>query len=145
MLNETKKNLPSDIAVCAAAVSDFKILDYNKSKIKKSEKVNLKLDKNIDILNYLSTHNLLRPKLVIGFAAETENIIKNSEEKILKKHCDWIVANDVSKKGIGFDSDFNEVSIVYKDKNKKVDYLSKRSKSEIAEEITEKIIKNFIN
>jgi len=145
MLNETKRNLPSDIVICAAAVSDFKILDYQKNKIKKDKIINLKLDRNIDILSYLSNHNLLRPKLVIGFAAETENVIKNSEEKILKKHCDWIIANDVSKPGIGFDSDFNEVSIVYKDKNKKVDFFSKRSKSEIAKEIAEKIIRNFSN
>jgi len=77
MYEETKKNLPVDIAVCAAAVGDFKISKFQKNKIKKQDKINLELEKNRDILNYLSTHNSLRPKLVIGFAAETNNIIEN--------------------------------------------------------------------
>ena len=143
MYEETKKNLPADIAVCAAAVGDFKISKFQKTKIKKQDKINLELEKNRDILSYLSTHNSLRPKLVIGFAAETNNIIENAEAKISKKHCDWIIANDVSKSEIGFDSDFNEVSIIYKDKNKKNELISKRKKSEIAEEITKRILANF--
>ena len=143
MYEETKKNLPVDIAVCAAAVGDFKISRFQKTKIKKQDKINLELEKNRDILNFLSTHNSLRPKLVIGFAAETNNIIENAEAKISKKHCDWIIANDVSKSEIGFDSDFNEVSIIYKDKNKKNELISKRNKSEIAEEITKRILANF--
>ena len=143
MYEETKKNLPVDIAVCAAAVGDFKISRFQKTKIKKQDKINLELEKNRDILSYLSTHNSLRPKLVIGFAAETNNIIENAEAKISKKHCDWIIANDVSKSEIGFDSDFNEVSIIYKDKNKKNELISKRNKSEIAEEITKRILANF--
>ena len=145
MYNETKKSLPADIVVCAAAVSDFKITNYNKKKIKKNQKLNLNLTENIDILKYLSTNNTLRPNLVIGFAAETENIIQNAEEKIEKKHCDWTIANDVSKENIGFNSDFNEVSIIYKNKDKKVEYLSKRSKLEIAEKITDNIIQYFTN
>ena len=126
MLKETKKNLPSDIVVCAAAVSDFKVANYQKNKIKKNQIENLKLEKNVDILNYLSTHNSLRPKLTIGFAAETNDIIVNAKKKIYEKHCDWIIANDVSNPEIGFDSDFNEVSIIYKDKNKKTDFLPKK-------------------
>ena len=144
MLREAKKNLPSDVVICVAAVSDFKILNFKNKKIKKNNKINLELEQNIDILRYLSNHNSLRPKLVIGFAAETENIIKNAQEKISRKHCDWIIANDVSKSDVGFESDFNEVSIIYKDKNK-IDFLSKRNKSEIAEKITDKIIENFVN
>ena len=143
MYEETKKNLPVDIAVCAAAVGDFKISRFQKTKIKKQDKINLELEKNRDILNFLSTHNSLRPNLVIGFAAETNNIIENAEAKISKKHCDWIIANDVSKSEIGFDSDFNEVSIIYKDKNKKNELISKRNKYEIAEEITKRILANF--
>ena len=143
MYEETKKNLPADIAVCAAAVSDFKISKFQKNKIKKQDKINLELEKNKDILHYLSTHNSLRPKLVIGFAAETNNIIENAEAKISKKYCDWIIANDVSKSKIGFDSDFNEVAIIYKDKNIKNELISKRKKSEIAEEITKRILENF--
>ena len=143
MYEETKKNLPVDIAICAAAVGDFKISRFQKTKIKKQDKINLELEKNRDILNFLSTHNSLRPNLVIGFAAETNNIIENAEAKISKKHCDWIIANDVSKSEIGFDSNFNEVSIIYKDKNKKNELISKRNKSEIAEEITKRILANF--
>jgi len=143
MYEETKKNLPVDIAVCAAAVGDFKISRFQKTKIKKQDKINLELEKNRDILNFLSTHNSLRPNLVIGFAAETNNIIENAEAKISKKHCDWIIANDVSKSEIGFDSNFNEVSIIYKDKNKKNELISKRNKSEIAEEITKRILAKF--
>ena len=143
MYEETKKNLPVDIAVCAAAVGDFKISRFQKTKIKKQDKINLELEKNRDILNFLSTHNSLRPNLVIGFAAETNNIIENAEAKISKKHCDWIIANDVSKSEIGFDSNFNEVSIIYKDKNKENELISKRKKSEIAEEVTRRILENF--
>ena len=90
-----------------------------------------------------SSFDSLRPKLVIGFAAETNNIIENAEAKISKKHCDWIIANDISKSEIGFDSDFNEVSIIYKDKNKKNELISKRNKSDIAVEITKRILENF--
>ena len=143
MYEETKKNLPVDIAVCAAAVGDFKISTIYNNKIKKQNTINLELKKNVDILNFLSTHNSLRPKLVIGFAAETNNIIENAQEKISEKHCDWIIANDVSKSGIGFNSEFNEVSIIYKEKNKKNELITKRKKSEIAEEITKRILKNF--
>ena len=143
MYEETKKNLPVDIAVCAAAVGDFKISNYQKNKIKKDDINSLEFEKNKDILNFLSTHNSLRPRLVIGFAAETNNIIKNAEEKISKKYCDWIIANDISKSEIGFSSDFNEVSIVYKDETKKSELISKRKKSEIAEEITKRILENF--
>ena len=143
MYKETIKNLPADIAVCAAAVGDFKMLKIKKNKIKKKDKINLEMEKNKDILNYLSTHNSLRPKLVIGFAAETDNIIENAKAKIYEKHCDWIIANDISKPKIGFNSDLNEVSIIYNNKNKKNEIISIRKKSEIAEEITKRILDNF--
>ncbi len=141
MYEETKKSLPVDIVVSAAAVGDFKVSQIKKNKIKKQDITKLELEKNKDILKFLSTHNSLRPKLVIGFAAETNNIIKNAEEKIKTKYCDWIIANDVSKSEIGFASDFNEVSIIYKNKNNEL--ISKRKKSEIAEEITKRILENF--
>ncbi len=145
MFEETKKKLPADIAICAAAVSDFKIANFYNNKIKKKDKMSLDFEKNIDILEYLSNHNSLRPKLVLGFAAETNDLLKNAQEKILTKHCDWIIANDISKAGTGFGSDFNEVSIVYKEKNKQNETISKRRKSEIAEIITDKVIENFIS
>ena len=140
MFKATQQNLPTDIAVFSAAVSDFKINIKSKDKIKKKENLNIKLEKNIDILNYISNHNSMRPKLVIGFAAETNNLDLNAIKKLKNKNCDWIVANDVSKKNIGFDSDFNEVTIHYNDFKKKKETLSYKKKSEISEEIVDRIV-----
>ena len=95
-----------------------------KKKLKKKDNLNLELEKNVDILNYVSNHNSLRPKLVIGFAAETKEINKNAKEKLNKKNCDWIISNDVSNKDIGFNSDYNEVTIHYKNKDIKTEKLS---------------------
>ena len=84
MFKATQENLPVDIAIFSAAVADFKINKKNINKIKKQDKLTLNLEKNIDILNYVSNHNSLRPKLVIGFAAETNDIQKNACFKIRK-------------------------------------------------------------
>ena len=67
-------------------------------KNKKKDELIIKLEKNVDILNYVSNHNSMRPKLVIGFAAETNNLENNAIEKLKNKNCDMIIANDVSKK-----------------------------------------------
>ena len=138
MLLETQKNLPANVAVFSAAVADFKINKKYKYKIKKQESLNLNLEKNVDILSYVSNHNSMRPELVIGFAAETDNIENNAETKLNNKNCDWIIANDVSNKKIGFNSDFNEVTIHYSDKNK--EKLAYKKKSEISDEIVDRII-----
>ena len=114
MFQATQKNLPVDVAIFSAAVGDYKVKKISKQKIKRQDMLNLKLEKNLDILNYISNHNSLRPKLVIGFAAETNNLESYSNKKLNEKNCDWIIANDVSNKKIGFDSDFNEVSIFIK-------------------------------
>ena len=140
MLVATQKNLPADVAVFSAAVADFKINKKYEKKIKKQDSLNLKLEKNIDILNYISNHNSMRPNLVIGFAAETNDIESNAKEKLNNKNCDWIIANDVSNKKIGFDSNFNEVIIHYKDKDIKKEKLSYKKKSEISDEIVDRII-----
>ena len=140
MFRATQENLPADVAIFAAAVADFKVNKTFNNKIKKTENLSLELEKNIDILNYVSNHNSLRPKLVIGFAAETENLGKNAETKLLNKNCDWIIANDVSNKKIGFHSDFNEVTIYYKNNSLKKDNLSFKKKSELSDEIVDKII-----
>ena len=136
MLKATQENLPADVAIFSAAVADFKVKEKKNEKIKKHGHLNLELEQNIDILNYISKHNSLRPKLVIGFAAETNNIQENAQKKLIEKNCDWIIANDVSDNSIGFDSDFNEVSIFYKDKEIKNEKLTMKKKSEISEEIT---------
>ncbi len=140
MFKETQKNLPADVAIFSAAVGDFKLQKQEEEKIKKKEYLNLSLEKNIDILNYVSNHNSLRPKLVIGFSAETNNLESNSKKKLIDKNCDWIIANDVSKKSIGFNSDFNEVTIFYKNKNMEEEKLSLKKKSEISDEIVNRVL-----
>ena len=143
MLVATQENLPVDVAIFSAAVADFKINKKYENKIKKQENLNLNLEKNIDILNYVSNHNSMRPKLVIGFAAETNDIDKNAVEKLNKKNCDWIISNDVSNKNIGFNSDYNEVTIHYKNRDTKKEKLSYKKKSGISDEIVDRIINQF--
>ena len=144
MMNEVKKSLPVDIAVCAAAVSDFKPVNKSKNKIKKKETNfdNLQLEKNPDILDYLSKSNKARPKIVVGFSAETENVIQNSKKKIKQKYCDLIVANDVSEKDTGFNSDYNKVSII--DKKGKIKSIPKNKKSYIANIIAKIILDKLL-
>ncbi len=141
MFNETINNLPADVAIFSAAVADYKVENYEEEKIKKKNKLNLILEKNIDILSNISKHNSLRPRLTIGFAAETNDIVSNSLKKLNEKNCDWIVANDVSDNSIGFNSDENQVSIFYKDKSNET--LNKMSKSLIAKELVARIIKKL--
>ena len=138
MFQSTLKSLPVDVAIFSAAVCDYKVKKTSKIKIKKQDEISLELEKNVDILDCISNHNSLRPKLVVGFAAESNNLESYANKKLSEKNCDWIVANDVSNESIGFDSDFNEVSIFYK--NKKIDRLKYKSKSEISDELVEKII-----
>ena len=140
MLVATQENLPTDVAIFSAAVADYKINKKYKNKIKKQESLNLNLERNVDILNYVSNHNSMRPNLVIGFAAETNNIESNAEKKLNNKNCDWIIVNDVSNKDIGFNSDFNEVTIHYKNKDIKKEKLSYKKKSRISDEIVDRII-----
>ena len=137
MFKETQKNLPVDVAIFSAAVSDFKISKKSDLKIKKRDEFTVKLEKNVDIINYVSNHNSMRPKLVIGFAAETNNLEENAIKKLKNKNCDMIIANDVSNQSIGFDSDLNEVTIFYKNKTK--EKLLIKSKSLISDEIVERV------
>ena len=145
MLIEVKKTLPVNLAVCTAAVVDFKPIEKSKNKIKK-DKLNLKslnFVKNNDILNFLSKNNKNRPQIVAGFSAETENVIKNSTQKMKNKNCDVIFANDVSKKEIGFNSDFNKVSMIDQKGNIKI--LSKNKKSYIANKIAQILLNKLID
>ena len=144
MMNEVKKSLPVDVAVCAAAVSDFRPINKSKNKIKKN-KANLnsiRLEKNPDILDYLSKNNKARPKVVVGFSAETENVIQNSKIKIKEKYCDLIIVNDVSKKDSGFNSDYNRVSII--DKKGKIKSIPRNKKSFIASTIAKIILDKLL-
>ena len=141
MFEAVKESLPVDVAIFSAAVADFKIEQKNFKIKKDNNEFNISLQKNIDILKFVSTHNSLRPKLVIGFAAETNDVIKLAKLKLEQKHCDWIVANDVSNKTIGFNSTCNEVSIIQKDNQ--IEKITKRDKSEIASLLVQKILKKF--
>ncbi len=139
MFLEVKKSLPVDIAVCAAAVSDFKPLKKSKSKIKKDQKLkSIDLEKNVDIVEYLGKTNKHRPKIVVGFAAETENLKKNAMHKLKQKNCDLIVANDISKKDSGFNSDYNRVSVI--DGSGNIKTLKRTKKSLVANTIAELIL-----
>tara|TARA_B100001057_G_scaffold362785_1_gene365397 strand:+ start:4302 stop:5528 length:1227 start_codon:yes stop_codon:yes gene_type:complete len=143
MFKAVKKNLPVDVAVCTAAVSDYKPSVYQKNKIKKNKrKENLILDNTVDILNYIGKNNQYRPKLVIGFSAETEKLLQNSKNKLKNKNADWIVANDVSKKDIGFNKDYNEITIIRSDG--KISQIKKNKKSFIAAVLSEKIINELL-
>ena len=144
MLSEVKKSLPVDLAVCVAAVTDFKPVVKSKNKIKK-ENMNLNsinFVKNNDILEYICKHNKYRPRLVAGFSAETENLTENSINKMKRKHCDIIFANNVSQKNIGFNSDYNKVSVIDKKGNVKI--IPKNKKSFIANKIAEILLDKLL-
>ena len=142
MYEKTMELLPCDLAIFTAAVSDFKIKKFNKEKIKKNKDQSFDLDLNPDILELVSKSNK-KPKIVVGFAAESENLFDNARSKLEKKGCDLIVANDVSNNEIGFESDFNEVHLFYKDKNIDDEKIPKNFKSVIAHELIKKITNKF--
>ena len=140
MLNACENSLPSDIVVCAAAVGDFKVEKFNNEKIKKSgNTLNLELNENVDILKSIGTRNSKRPKLVIGFAAETNNLIENATEKLNSKGSDWIIANDVSNgKVIG--KSHNEICLI---SNRGVENWPEMTKSDVAKKLSQRIVDHF--
>jgi len=142
MYEKTMELLPCDLAIFTAAVSDFKVKKFNKEKIKKNKDLSFDLDLNPDILELVSKSNK-KPKILVGFAAESENLFDNARSKLEKKGCDLIVANDVSNNEIGFESDFNEVHLFYKDKNIDDEKIPKNFKSVIADELIKKITNKF--
>ncbi len=126
----------SDIVIMAAAVSDFRFVDTQKKKIKKQEREEkLRIVQTRDVLKRLGQKK--GKKILVGFAAETENIVKNAFQKIKDKNLDLIVANNVLEEGIGFESDFNQVNIIYPDGN--TIQTEKKSKLEISQIILDKI------
>ena len=132
--------LPTDIAVCAAAVGDYKISNVSSEKIKKTgNKISFELEENPDILSRISKRNSKRPKLVIGFAAETENLITNAESKLREKGCDWILANDISN-GEVFGKDNNKVHFI--SLNEKIEWEI-MSKNDVAKKLSNKIVNYF--
>ena len=145
MLEACTAALPSDVAVCAAAVSDWRAAAPSESKIKKSGAApTLELVENPDILASLSAAGNQRPALVIGFAAETEALIENARAKLLRKGCDWIMANDVSTGGDGgggvMGGDDNTVHLVTADG---VEAWPTMSKQAVAERLAARIAAYF--
>lgn len=143
MLNTCENALPADIAICAAAVSDWRAEETSDQKMKKNGSQNppdLKLIENPDILKTLSNHKN-RPDLMIGFAAETENLIENAKSKLNKKNCDWVVANNVGENDI-FGSDDNIVTLVTA---KDEEEWPKSSKETIARDLVQRIIEHNTN
>lgn len=131
----------SDIIIMAAAVADYRVKNYSNQKLKKTseDELVLELIKNPDILQTLCSRNKGGNKIIAGFCAESENLLENAKEKISKKGCDFLIANDISRHDIGFSSEYNEVTIL--DKNGGMKMFEKNSKDVIAREILEYIIK----
>jgi len=139
MLAACQNALPADIAVCAAAVADWKVKAAAEQKLKKDGKKTppaLELTANPDILATLSAAGNARPQLVVGFAAETEKVIENATAKRARKGCDWIVANDVSPETGTFGGETNLVHLI--DENG-ADTWPRMSKAEVAEQLALRI------
>ena len=138
MLQSCLDCLPADIVVCAAAVADWRMKNKYSEKIKKqSEIFSLELVKNPDILATVAGMQKNRPNLVIGFAAETQNLLENASIKLDKKGCDWILANNVSKESEVFGGDNNQIKFISKNKIEEWPVLSKEA---IGEKLATRII-----
>ena len=144
MLEAVKKINNIDVAICAAAVSDWAIKNPSKIKIKKNKKnipkINFSL--NPDILEYISNQKNNRPKLVIGFAAETNNLVNNAKEKLKSKKCDWIIANNVLEDPNIFGGENNSVTFITRDN---IEPWDKCSKTDIAKKLCSKVIKEILD
>ena len=137
MLAACQAALPVDVAVCAAAVSDWRAAEPSPEKLKrKGAPPKLELVENPDILATLCGDNAARPGLVIGFAAETEDLIENAKAKRLAKGCDWILANDVSAEMGTFGGDGNTVHLISEDG---VEHWPRLGKGEVAERLARRI------
>lgn len=141
MLKACEDNIPADIAICVAAVSDWRVKDYTSQKIKKGANKSaptLELVENPDILKTISNHKN-RPQLVVGFAAETQNLLDNARTKLKSKNCDWIIANNVAEND-SFGNDKNQVMLI--SNNEEINF-EHADKTIIARDIVEEIINYF--
>ena len=127
----------ADCVIMAAAVADYRVKEVAPQKMKKTseDEITLTLVKNPDILKEISL--IKKSQIVVGFCAESENLIENAKEKIAKKGCDFLIANDISRKDIGFSSDYNEVTIL--DKNGNMTKIERADKATVARKIFEAI------
>jgi phosphopantothenoylcysteine decarboxylase / phosphopantothenate---cysteine ligase len=143
MLEACEAALPVDIAVCAAAVADWRVAEASRDKIKKrpgEAPPTLVLAENPDILQMLS-HAAERPRLVIGFAAETGDLAANARRKLAAKGCDWILVNDVSREQGTFGGVYNTVQLIRSDAE--VETWPKLAKVEVAARLVARIVAHF--
>ena len=141
MTKAVLKEFPqNDVLVMAAAVADFKPKEVANNKIKKdnNDTLTLELVKTKDILKEVSKIKK-ENQVVIGFCAESENLLNNAQKKLEEKKLDYIVANDISRKDIGFGNDYNEVTVI--DKNGVKNHIERMSKHDIAKKVLEYIQK----
>ena len=133
----SQKNI--DVAICVAAVGDWRVKRLSKNKLKKGleSELNLQLVQNKDILKTIS-QSKNRPRLVIGFSAETQKVIEHAKEKRVNKKCDWILANDVSRSDSSMGGDFNVITLVT---SEGVESWPKLSKYEVGIRLAERISK----
>jgi len=137
MFLEVTKHFPKqDIIIKSAAVADYRPQSYNQQKIKKTaDDLEIKLERNPDILSYLGEDK--GERILVGFAAETNDLKENARKKLMKKNLDFIVANDVTAMGAGFGSDTNKVTLYFKDGSHKE--LPLLSKDEVANIILDEV------
>jgi phosphopantothenoylcysteine decarboxylase/phosphopantothenate--cysteine ligase len=141
MLAACQTALPVDVAVCAAAVADWRVAERRNQKLKKNGKLpTIELVENPDILATLSAKGPHRPQLVVGFAAETENVVANATAKRKKKGCDWIIANDVSTAAGTFGGDANTVHVV---DARGAETWPRLPKSEVASRLAQRIAEHL--
>jgi phosphopantothenoylcysteine decarboxylase/phosphopantothenate--cysteine ligase len=142
MLAACEAALPVDVAVMAAAVADWRIETAGRHKLKKdgSDPPVLRLAENPDVLATVAQRGNDRPALVIGFAAETEDVVENARRKRLRKRCDWILANDVSPGTGTFGGDRNTIHLVDADGTEDWPVLTKR---EVAARLAERVARHF--
>lgn len=128
----------ADYLIMAAAVADYRAKEISETKMKKTseDEISINLVKNPDILKEISSKKKDN-QIIVGFCAESENVLEYAKEKIQKKGCDYLIANDISRSDIGFSSDYNEVYIIDKDLN--IEKIEKAPKTQIAKKILEAV------
>lgn len=140
MFDAVMENLDVDVIIKAAAPADYKVVNYSSEKIKKSDAVmSMAFEKNPDILKRVG--ELKKHQILVGFAAETQNVEAYAKKKLIEKNLDFIVANDVTAKDAGFDVDTNIVTIY--DKNGRADVYDCMEKSEVALIILDKVVQKL--
>ncbi len=146
MLDAVEADLPFEIFIGTAAVSDWRANDLAQQKIKKdgTNVPELKLTENPDILKIVANHKTHRPALVIGFAAETENLQENARNKVNKKSCDWLLANNVAAEKKVFGTDENHVMLFQTNTDGHEDW-GQMTKSSLAQKLVSKIIEELKN